>query len=76
MSLILIINDGYRPKQTILEAEGDNARSRNVKGLQWVDVMKRKREVHEEIINKRHDQQNQKSSSDNHLEMVILLANV
>ncbi|KAJ4869879.1 putative DEAD-box ATP-dependent RNA helicase 29 [Raphanus sativus] len=61
----------FRPKQTILEAEGDNARSRNVKGLQWVDVMKRKREVHEEIINKRHDQQNQKSSSNNHLEMEV-----
>lgn len=42
-----------------------------VQGLQWVDVMKRKREVHEEIINKRHEQ-SQKTSSNNHLEMVIL----
>ncbi|KAG2243727.1 hypothetical protein Bca52824_094429 [Brassica carinata] len=60
----------FRPKQTILEAEGENAKARNVKGLQWVDVMKRKREVHEEIINKRHEQ-SQKTSSNNHLEMEV-----
>ncbi|CAH8356130.1 unnamed protein product [Eruca vesicaria subsp. sativa] len=59
----------FRPKQTILEAEGENAKSKNVKGPagQWVDVMKRKRAVHEEIITKRHEQ-NEKSSN-NHLEM-------
>ncbi|CAO2188151.1 unnamed protein product [Urochloa humidicola] len=42
----------FRPKQTILEAEGEAAKARNSKGSnQWLDVMKRKREVHEGIIN-------------------------
>ncbi|CAD5317424.1 unnamed protein product [Arabidopsis thaliana] len=59
----------FRPKQTILEAEGEVAKSKHVKGPagQWVDVMKKKRAIHEEIINTRH-QQNQKTSN-NHLEM-------
>ncbi|XP_010428771.1 PREDICTED: putative DEAD-box ATP-dependent RNA helicase 29 [Camelina sativa] len=59
----------FRPKQTILEAEGEAAKSKNVKGPpgQWVDVMKKKRAIHEEIINTRL-QQKQKSSN-NHLEM-------
>ncbi|CAO2834266.1 unnamed protein product [Amaranthus hypochondriacus] len=43
----------FRPKQTILEAEGHAAMSKHLKGSssQWVDVMKKKREVHEHIIN-------------------------
>ncbi|OIS99244.1 PREDICTED: putative DEAD-box ATP-dependent RNA helicase 29 [Nicotiana attenuata] len=40
----------FRPKQTILEAEGEAAKSKN--HSQWVDVMKRKRAIHEEVINK------------------------
>uniref|UniRef100_A0A8R7UNN3 RNA helicase n=2 Tax=Triticum urartu TaxID=4572 RepID=A0A8R7UNN3_TRIUA len=47
----------FRPKQTILEAEGEAARSRSSKGSnQWLDVMKKKREVHEGIINLVHEQ--------------------
>ncbi|CAN6439090.1 unnamed protein product [Victoria cruziana] len=44
----------FRPKQTILESEGESAKSKNLQGpaSQWVDVMKKKRAVHEEIINK------------------------
>ncbi|KAJ6997997.1 hypothetical protein NC653_014271 [Populus alba x Populus x berolinensis] len=42
----------FRPKQTILEAEGESAKSKNLQGPgQWVDVMKRKRAIHEEVIN-------------------------
>ncbi|CAN4087151.1 unnamed protein product [Withania somnifera] len=40
----------FRPKQTILEAEGEAAKSK--KQNQWVDVMKMKRAIHEEVINK------------------------
>ncbi|XP_006847227.2 putative DEAD-box ATP-dependent RNA helicase 29 [Amborella trichopoda] len=43
----------FRPKQTILEAEGEAAKA---KGQEWVDVMKKKRAVHEEIINTVHKQ--------------------
>ncbi|XP_047981169.1 putative DEAD-box ATP-dependent RNA helicase 29 [Salvia hispanica] len=44
----------FRPKQTILEAEGDAAKSKNHQGSasQWSDIMKIKRAVHEEVINK------------------------
>ncbi|KAL3641717.1 putative DEAD-box ATP-dependent RNA helicase 29 [Castilleja foliolosa] len=44
----------FRPKQTILEAEGAAAKSKNRKGSssQWVDVMKVKRAAHEEVIKK------------------------
>ncbi|CAH9075674.1 unnamed protein product [Cuscuta epithymum] len=41
----------FRPKQTILEAEGEAAKSKH-QGNHWVDVMKMKRAVHEEVINK------------------------
>ncbi|PSS31748.1 DEAD-box ATP-dependent RNA helicase [Actinidia chinensis var. chinensis] len=43
----------FRPKQTILEAEGEAAKSKHLQGPsgQWVDVMKKKRAIHEEIIN-------------------------
>ncbi|KAF8026524.1 hypothetical protein BT93_F3113 [Corymbia citriodora subsp. variegata] len=43
----------FRPKQTILEAEGEAAKSKHVQGpsSQWVDVMKRKRAIHDGIIN-------------------------
>ncbi|CAA7013470.1 unnamed protein product [Microthlaspi erraticum] len=59
----------FRPKQTILEAEGEALKFKNVKGPpgEWMDVMKKKRAIHEEIINTRH-QQKQKTSN-NHLEM-------
>ncbi|KAJ4966017.1 hypothetical protein NE237_017866 [Protea cynaroides] len=48
----------FRPKQTILEAEGEAAKSKHLQGPagQWVDVMKKKRAVHEEIINLVHHQ--------------------
>ncbi|KAK3043671.1 hypothetical protein RJ639_000087 [Escallonia herrerae] len=65
----------FRPKQTILEAEGEAAKSKHLKVIicyllfvpvdvvwfkvslqgpssQWVDVMKKKREIHEDIIKK------------------------
>jgi len=58
----------FRPKQTILEAEGEAAKARNSKGSnQWLDVMKKKREVHEGIINLVH----QKSSVDPRPEVVV-----
>ncbi|KAK3426277.1 hypothetical protein EUGRSUZ_F02760 [Eucalyptus grandis] len=43
----------FRPKQTILEAEGEAAKSKHVQGpsCQWVDVMKKKRAIHDGIIN-------------------------
>ncbi|VFR00280.1 unnamed protein product [Cuscuta campestris] len=41
----------FRPKQTILEAEGEAAKSKH-RGSQLVDVMKMKRAVHEDVINK------------------------
>ncbi|KAB8108518.1 hypothetical protein EE612_044285 [Oryza sativa] len=44
----------FRPKQTILEAEGEAVRGSN----QWLDVMKKKREVHEGIINLVHQKNN------------------
>ncbi|XP_057975765.1 putative DEAD-box ATP-dependent RNA helicase 29 isoform X2 [Malania oleifera] len=48
----------FRPKQTILEAEGDAAKSKHLQGpsSQWADVMKKKRAIHEEIINLVHHQ--------------------
>ncbi|KAJ9189158.1 hypothetical protein P3X46_000487 [Hevea brasiliensis] len=52
----------FRPKQTILEAEGEAAKSKNLQGpsSQWVDVMKRKRAIHEDIINIVHQQRSSK----------------
>ncbi|KAL2892263.1 putative DEAD-box ATP-dependent RNA helicase 29 [Bienertia sinuspersici] len=46
----------FRPKQTILEAEGRNAMSKRLQcsASQWVDVMKKKRAIHEQIINQVH----------------------
>ncbi|XP_027076487.1 putative DEAD-box ATP-dependent RNA helicase 29 [Coffea arabica] len=46
----------FRPKQTILEAEGEAAKSKHQKSDQWVDVMRKKRAIHEEVINKVHQQ--------------------
>ncbi|GFS31023.1 putative DEAD-box ATP-dependent RNA helicase 29 [Actinidia rufa] len=47
----------FRPKQTILEAEGEAAKSKHLQGPgQWVDVMKKKIAIHEEIINLVHQQ--------------------
>ncbi|KAJ7975885.1 DEAD-box ATP-dependent RNA helicase 29 [Quillaja saponaria] len=53
----------FRPKQTILEAEGEAAKSKHLRGpsSQWVDVMKRKREVHENVINLVHQQRSMKN---------------
>ncbi|EOY16527.1 Hydrolases, acting on acid anhydrides, in phosphorus-containing anhydrides,ATP-dependent helicases,nucleic acid binding,ATP binding,RNA binding,helicases isoform 7 [Theobroma cacao] len=55
----------FRPKQTILEAEGEAAKSKHSQGSssQWVDVMKKKRAIHEEIINLVHKQR-----SSNHVD--------
>lgn len=42
----------YRPKQTILETEGAAAKSKHSQGTnQWLDVMRKKRAIHEEVIN-------------------------
>ncbi|XP_059630585.1 putative DEAD-box ATP-dependent RNA helicase 29 isoform X2 [Cornus florida] len=48
----------FRPKQTILEAEGEAAKSKHLHGSssQWVDVMKKKRAIHENVINLVHQQ--------------------
>ncbi|XVE60211.1 hypothetical protein DITRI_Ditri05aG0109700 [Diplodiscus trichospermus] len=48
----------FRPKQTILEAEGEATKSKHLwcSSSQWVDVMKRKRAIHEDIINLVHKQ--------------------
>ncbi|KAK4745076.1 hypothetical protein SAY87_011388 [Trapa incisa] len=55
----------FRPKQTILEAEGDAAKSKHVKGSsQWADVMKKKRAIHEEVINLVHQKQSTKPSQE------------
>ncbi|KAK6277226.1 PREDICTED: putative DEAD-box ATP-dependent RNA helicase 29 isoform X1 [Theobroma cacao] len=55
----------FRPKQTILEAEGEAAKSKHSQGSssQWVDVMKKKRAIHEKIINLVHKQR-----SSNHVD--------
>ncbi|KAL2467860.1 putative DEAD-box ATP-dependent RNA helicase 29 [Forsythia ovata] len=47
----------FRPKKTILEAEGEAAKSKHQgSSSQWVDVMKKKRAIHEDVINKVHQQ--------------------
>ncbi|XP_031259135.1 putative DEAD-box ATP-dependent RNA helicase 29 [Pistacia vera] len=53
----------FRPRKTILEAEGEASRLKHVQGSasQWVDVMKKKRAVHEEIINLVHQQRSTKN---------------
>ncbi|TYI39251.1 hypothetical protein ES332_A02G084900v1 [Gossypium tomentosum] len=43
----------FRPKQTILEAESEATKSKH---SQWVGVMKKKRDIHEKIINLVHKQ--------------------
>ncbi|XVF39171.1 hypothetical protein PTKIN_Ptkin01aG0014000 [Pterospermum kingtungense] len=53
----------FRPKQTILEAEAEAAKSKH---LQFVDVMKKKRAIHEKIINLVHKQR-----SSNHMEKEV-----
>ncbi|KAK9748870.1 hypothetical protein RND81_02G086600 [Saponaria officinalis] len=56
----------YRPKQTVLEAEGAAAKSKNRHGAsrQWIDVMKRKRSVHEQIIKKVHQQRSSEKATE------------
>ncbi|RWR92797.1 putative DEAD-box ATP-dependent RNA helicase 29 [Cinnamomum micranthum f. kanehirae] len=55
----------FRPKQTILEAEGEAAKGKHLKGpsSQWVDVMKKKRAIHEAVINLVHQQQSRDQST-------------
>ncbi|QCE12164.1 putative DEAD-box ATP-dependent RNA helicase 29 isoform X2 [Vigna unguiculata] len=52
----------FRPKQTILEAEGEAAKSKHQQ--EWGDVMKRKRAIHENIINLVHEQQKSKDNKE------------
>ncbi|KAG0475329.1 hypothetical protein HPP92_015015 [Vanilla planifolia] len=48
----------YRPKQTILEAEAESVKSKNLQGAnQWLDIMRKKRAIHEEVINVVHQKQ-------------------
>ncbi|KAI3417620.1 RNA helicase [Psidium guajava] len=56
----------FRPKQTILEAEGEAAKSKHLQGpsSQWVDVMKKKRAVHDGIINLVQQQRDSKPSQE------------
>ncbi|KAH7291109.1 hypothetical protein KP509_29G000900 [Ceratopteris richardii] len=51
----------FRPKQTVLESEGEAARSKNLRIpiASGVEVMKRKRAVHERVIDAKHQQQEQ-----------------
>ncbi|KAJ7518014.1 hypothetical protein O6H91_21G050900 [Diphasiastrum complanatum] len=48
----------FRPKQTVLEAEGEASKIKNkqVASVQIGDIMKRKRAVHEHVINAHHSQ--------------------
>ncbi|KAJ3677498.1 hypothetical protein LUZ60_003222 [Juncus effusus] len=43
----------FRPKQTVLEAEGDAAKVKHSKG--WLEVMRKKREIHEGVIKLVHE---------------------
>ncbi|XP_030465451.2 putative DEAD-box ATP-dependent RNA helicase 29 [Syzygium oleosum] len=56
----------FRPKQTILEAEGEAAKSKHLQGpsSQWVDVMKKKRAIHDGIINSVQQQRDSKPSEE------------
>ncbi|KAL9303683.1 hypothetical protein ACSQ67_020946 [Phaseolus vulgaris] len=56
----------FRPKQTILEAEGEAAKSKHQQGPsgQWGDVMKRKRAIHQNVINLVHEQQQSKNNKE------------
>ncbi|XP_072978406.1 DEAD-box ATP-dependent RNA helicase 29 [Typha angustifolia] len=48
----------FRPKQTILEAEGEAAKAKSSQGSNlWLDVMRKKRAVHEEVIRLAHQKQ-------------------
>ncbi|KAL3528070.1 hypothetical protein ACH5RR_012726 [Cinchona calisaya] len=61
----------FRPKQTILEAEGEAAKSKHQgPSSQWVDVMRKKRAIHEEVINKVHQQR-----SGNHVTKEVVSEN-
>lgn len=53
----------FRPRQTILEAEGESAKSKHHQGPsgQSIDVMKKKRAIHEEVIEKVRQQQSSNS---------------
>ncbi|GAB2265579.1 Putative DEAD-box ATP-dependent RNA helicase 29 [Dionaea muscipula] len=46
----------FRPKQTILEAEGGAAKLKQGQSSEWADVMKKKRAIHDEKINLAHKQ--------------------
>ncbi|XP_078162539.1 putative DEAD-box ATP-dependent RNA helicase 29 isoform X7 [Carex rostrata] len=40
----------FKPKQTILESEGVSAKVKNSHGSKWLEVMKKKRAIHEGVI--------------------------
>ncbi|WVY95644.1 hypothetical protein V8G54_027795 [Vigna mungo] len=72
----------FRPKQTVLESEGEAAKSKHqrnnivvvpplpgikINAYLWGDVMKRKRAIHENIINLVHEQQQSKDNKEKDL---------
>ncbi|KAK4275966.1 hypothetical protein QN277_018974 [Acacia crassicarpa] len=63
----------FRPKQTVLETEGEAAKSKHLQGPagQWVDVMKKKRAIHENIINLVHDQRSKSKAEEGEIQLDI-----
>ncbi|XP_028791051.1 putative DEAD-box ATP-dependent RNA helicase 29 [Neltuma alba] len=61
----------FRPKQTVLEAEGEAAKSKRPQGpaSQWVDVMKKKRAIHENIINLVHEQRSKNKAEEGEIQL-------
>ncbi|XP_028806116.1 putative DEAD-box ATP-dependent RNA helicase 29 isoform X3 [Neltuma alba] len=61
----------FRPKQTVLEAEGEAAKSKHLQGpaSQWVDVMKKKRAIHENIINLVHEQRSKNKEEEGEIQL-------
>eukprot|EP00250_Pteridium_aquilinum_P018459 c24097_g1_i1 orf=84-2645(+) len=61
----------FRPKQTVLESEGEAARSKNLKSpiANGVEVMKRKRAVHKRVIDATQHQQQQQQHEDKKLDV-------
>nr|CAD1836380.1 unnamed protein product [Ananas comosus var. bracteatus] len=55
----------FRPKQTILEAEGEAAKCKNSQGTNiLLDVMRKKRAAHEEVINLVHQKRSTKQAKE------------
>ncbi|XP_054819629.1 putative DEAD-box ATP-dependent RNA helicase 29 isoform X1 [Prosopis cineraria] len=63
----------FRPKQTVLEAEGEAAKSKHLQGpaSQWVDVMKKKRAIHENVINLVHEQRSKNKTKQEEIQLDI-----